>query len=311
MPRQPRRKPAYRTGMPCWPTAGNIYRIVVLVIVLIVHGSLYPWQFRGPAEPVHPISALLHAWQPITDRRLILDAAGNVFFYVPLGLALFFALARRRPAGLSAAIAMLGAAALSASLEMAQLFTPSQHTSASDLLLNVAGAAIGVALAATFRGRLRPIALHGQEAGAAPAAVILGCWIARQLLPLGPGDRPAGTPGKGPCAAPSGRLRVDPGGRGLRGMAGHRPSGEPDCRSPARPTGALPASSGAGGQTAHGGPNGDVAGVDRGRRGARAAPAPSRIGVRAAPARWGGDSARSGTLICTPRSRMSGRSLKR
>ncbi len=163
-----------------------MYRIAVLVIVLIVHGSLYPWHFRAPAEPGHAFSALLHAWQPIRGRGLILDAAQNVVFYVPLGLALFFALARRRRAGLSAALTLLGAAVLSASMEMAQFFTPSRNTSATDLSLNVAGAAIGVALAAALRGRLRPVVLHREDVDPAPAALLMGCWIAGQLFPLVP-----------------------------------------------------------------------------------------------------------------------------
>lgn len=163
-----------------------MYRIAVLFSVLIVHGSLYPWHFRAPAEPVHAFSALLHAWQPVTGRRLILDAAGNVVFYVPFGVALFLALGRRHRAGWSAAVTIVGASVLSASVEVAQLFTPSRQTSASDLLFNVSGAAIGVALAAALRGRLRPVVLHFEEAGADPAALLLGCWIAGQLFPMVP-----------------------------------------------------------------------------------------------------------------------------
>jgi VanZ family protein len=84
---------------------------------------------------------LPHAWQPSADRGSILDAALDVVFYVPLGLVLFEALARRYRADRSAAVTPLSVTALSASLELAQPAVPSRHICATDLLFNVAGTA--------------------------------------------------------------------------------------------------------------------------------------------------------------------------
>ena len=163
-----------------------MHRIAVLVIVLIVHGSLYPWQFRAPAESLNPFLALAQAWQPIRGRRLILDAAGNVAFYVPFGLALFVALRRRCGARCSTAATVLAAAVLSASMEMAQLFTVSRDCSASDFVFNVSGAALGVGLAVALGGRLGTAAFARQKGGSPEAVLLLGCWVGWQLFPFMP-----------------------------------------------------------------------------------------------------------------------------
>ncbi|MFB3828567.1 MAG: VanZ family protein [Bryobacteraceae bacterium] len=161
-------------------------RIALLIAVLIVHGSLYPWEFRTPSGTGNPWLTLLHAWQPVTGRRLIFDAAANVFFYVPLGVVLFAALTRRLRPGTSAAVTLLAAAALSASMEMAQLFVPHRDCSATDVLFNLSGAALGVLAAMAPAGRLRPAVLARLRGDSPEAVLLLGCWMVAHLFPLIP-----------------------------------------------------------------------------------------------------------------------------
>jgi glycopeptide antibiotics resistance protein len=76
----------------------------------------------------------------------LIDIAGNIVVFVPLGAAVALALgdhpARLRLLGGSGAGALL-----SASIELAQLALPSRVSAVGDWALNTAGAAIGAALA--------------------------------------------------------------------------------------------------------------------------------------------------------------------
>ena len=78
-------------------------------------------------------------------RFLLIDVAGNVAVFVPIGLALSGALggalARRR---LWLAVALC--AALSVGIELVQLTIPSRATDVDDVLFNTVGAALGALL---------------------------------------------------------------------------------------------------------------------------------------------------------------------
>ena len=84
------------------------------------------------------------------SHHLLIDLAGNVVVFVPLGAALALAL-NRRPPRQQIVLATLGGAALSLTIELAQQATPSRVSALEDWLLNSAGAAVG-ALAGCWAG---------------------------------------------------------------------------------------------------------------------------------------------------------------
>lgn len=76
---------------------------------------------------------------------LLIDLAGNVAVFVPLGAALVFALGDRPPVP-RLLIATLIGAGLSLTIELVQMTIPSRVTALDDWLLNTTGTAIGALL---------------------------------------------------------------------------------------------------------------------------------------------------------------------
>ena len=164
-------------------------RILLIVVALILYGSLYPWEFRPRQLGANPLWVLLHSWPRGFNRYIVWDVAVNVALYVPLGVFGFLAMRERAPRGLRVLAPLALAAVLSASVEMLQLFDRSRECSLSDVASNVAGAAVGVAVAALYRAKLQGL-LGRQEAAALtrPSAplLLLSCWLGYLLFPLFP-----------------------------------------------------------------------------------------------------------------------------
>jgi len=164
-------------------------RILVIVVALILYGSLYPWQFHARHYGRNPLWILLHAWPGGFDRYVIWDVSVNTALYLPLGIFGFLAVSARasRVARVLAPLAL--ALALSASVEMLQLFDDSRMCSLSDVASNVAGAAVGVAAGALYRAQLQRL-MAGQGATSllrpSGALLLLSCWLGYQLFPLFP-----------------------------------------------------------------------------------------------------------------------------
>ncbi len=155
-------------------------------LLVIVYASLSP--FTGWATPgASPFAFLSEPWPRRTPR---FDLAINVLAYVPLGLLLTLALMRFARPGLAVTAALLLPAALSLSLETAQMYLPTRVASTIDLLLNCAGALLGALVAA--RTRRLPLWAHARELRARvflpgsiadPGIALLGLWFLTQLDP--------------------------------------------------------------------------------------------------------------------------------
>src|ERR1041385_7534496 len=65
--------------------------ISIAVTAIIVHGSLYPYAFKIPFQPVGPFTVLIRTWsKPPTSLR---DLLANIVLYIPFG---FFAVMAMR-----------------------------------------------------------------------------------------------------------------------------------------------------------------------------------------------------------------------
>jgi VanZ family protein len=158
-------------------------RILLIVIVLIVYGSLYPWNFYARQLPANPLWMLLHSWparQDLDPR----DAAINVLLYMPLGMFAFLALDHRQRLLLRWIGPLLLGLVLSSCIEMVQLFDRTRNCSLVDVLCNVLGTAGGLVAGIVFRDRMTAVmsrprrALLGPDAGALMLAFI---WIAYEI----------------------------------------------------------------------------------------------------------------------------------
>src|SRR5580704_4621876 len=104
-------------------------RVVLIVVALIVYGSLYPWEFHARQLGASPLWVLLHSWPDAINRYLLWDIAINVVLYAPLGVFGFLAMSERAPRAMRIVMPVLMALALSASVEMIQLFDDSRQCS--------------------------------------------------------------------------------------------------------------------------------------------------------------------------------------
>jgi len=165
-------------------------RILAIVVALILYGSLYPWQFQARHYGHNPLWILLHAWPAgAFSRYFVWDIAVNITLYLPLGIFGYLAVSARasRMARILSPLAL--ALALSASIEMLQLFDDSRMCSLSDVASNVTGAGVGIALGALYRVQLqRFLAAQGAATLLRPsgALLLLSCWLGYQIFPLFP-----------------------------------------------------------------------------------------------------------------------------
>ncbi len=148
-------------------------KVFLLICVLIVYGSLYPFDFRnmGPGDWDH----LLASWHGRTFRS---DILSNIVLFVPLGY--FGVLAWGRRWWLVTLALGLGVV-----LQLLQLFLPSRDANLLDVIWNLLGAGLGAALTALplARWSLRGGRLHKEEAF---VLLLLGAWVAYRLLPFVP-----------------------------------------------------------------------------------------------------------------------------
>ncbi len=156
--------------------------------VLIVYASLYPfdgWRVQGLA----PWAFLASPWPQWWTG---FDLAANVAGYAPLGFLVGLARLRRDPAAGGSrgalVVSLLGAAALSFSMEALQTFLPSRVPSNLDLGLNLIGALLGALLASGLErmgllqrwSRFRRRWFVDEARG---ALVLLALWPAGLLVP--------------------------------------------------------------------------------------------------------------------------------
>jgi len=181
--------------------ASSLVRILYVVYALLVaYASLYPLEgWRDPG--VSPFAFLEQGW-PRTLLRF--DVMTNILGYAPLGFLGVAALQPRVRGAAALAAALAAAMALSLTLEALQSYLPTRTASNLDFLCNVAGAALGAALAPMLLARLDGLGLR--ERAFLPGRdidfglVLLALWLFVQLNPatllFGAGDlRPLLGPG--------------------------------------------------------------------------------------------------------------------
>lgn len=129
-------------------------RVLAGIVLLIVYGSLFPWHFA-----LRPAGPMLQWPHTLTSD----DALVNLVLYLPVGACAYFAYPLRgwRRVGAPVAISL----ALSLCMELGQVFVPGRSSELTDVLLNTAGGALGVAVAA-----LLPQALTVE-------GFLLVCWV--------------------------------------------------------------------------------------------------------------------------------------
>lgn len=148
-------------------------RLLILIILAILYGSLYPWHFA-----YIPSNFFLVPINFSDKKDLIL----NFWLYTPVGASAYWVFARRA-GGLRWVLPVCVGFALSTFVELVQFFVVSRLSSKGDILANTLGTVAGMWIAAAIgsapelsRWRLRR----------SPEAVLLGCWLLFLVFPFFP-----------------------------------------------------------------------------------------------------------------------------
>ena len=160
-------------------------------VALVLSASLYPfdWDWTRIADGLRGGLPRLRGWVEPSRR----DTIVNLLLYVPCGLLGALAMDPAANALKRFLWPVLGAAALSLSVEVAQHALPPRDPSLADWVLNVLSAAFGAVLAFGYRAlpRRPPSPTRAGESAASPALGILAAlWVAAHLAPFVPRLRP-------------------------------------------------------------------------------------------------------------------------
>jgi VanZ family protein len=158
-----------------------LVRILLIVLLLVAYGSLYPFDFHSRPLAASAPWILLHSWPPGVERTVLADVVLNILIYLPVGFLGSLAWGKKR--------SLVLAAAFSACIEVLQLFDDSRMCSTLDLVSNIAGGAGGVWLAQVYGKRVARLLAESPVRAAlrpTPALLLLGCWIGYQTFPLIP-----------------------------------------------------------------------------------------------------------------------------
>ncbi|NHZ97221.1 VanZ family protein [Massilia sp. CCM 8734] len=164
-------------------------RLVLVFLVLIVYGSLYP--FSGWSEPIAPLFGFLFASPARVEKA---DLVQNVLAYMPFGLFMVAWLMRGTRFHVALVTAAVAGGVLSLSMEAIQQFLPSRDASRIDLALNIFGSVAGGLLASLLHGhtlagpRLVAVRAHWLRSGTLPnlGLATLALWALSQTSPLVP-----------------------------------------------------------------------------------------------------------------------------
>jgi len=156
--------------------------IFAAVILLIVYGSLYPFDFLAPSPDELRSRLAALASLHLTLRG---DMLGNFALFVPFGFCGDFALVRRQVDAVSTLGLFLAGLVLALALQLGQLALPTRDPSLVDVCLNAVGIAGGLLLARIPGVKRLALGLSPTHRADVPL-YLAGLWIISQLLPLVP-----------------------------------------------------------------------------------------------------------------------------
>jgi len=164
-------------------TSSRVYGVVLLFVVLfIIYGSLFPFEFHERSYPGGPLSYLLSTWREWDNRG---DLLANILLYLPFGFFTMSVLPQRFSGALRFLFATIAGVAFSSAIEITQFHDLGRVTSMGDVYANGIGASCG-ATARIFVGTSLRWPLVGELAANPSAALLLTMFFAYRLYPYVP-----------------------------------------------------------------------------------------------------------------------------
>lgn len=159
------------------PGRGRGLALLAALALLIVYGSLYPFDVSQP-EP-YALQRLFSNWTLSSTRG---DMLGNLALFVPWGLAGMLTSGQPTGARRAVVITALAGFVLALGCQIAQLWIPSRNAALADVFWNMLGLAAGLVLGRKARKRVNT----GSSAASFGASCLLGAWLLAYWLPLVP-----------------------------------------------------------------------------------------------------------------------------
>jgi VanZ family protein len=160
---------------------GKFVLIATGITLIIVYGSLYPFNFRVIADSNGPFRTLIKTWAGPFSRG---DVVATVLLYLPYGFFWIQAL-RRWPPITRIGYVVFSALALSTGMELLQYYEPGRVSGLSDVYSDTIGAAVGAAAGLILFGR--PFPWRAGRVERRPFIVLLiSCWLGYRLFPYVP-----------------------------------------------------------------------------------------------------------------------------
>lgn len=156
--------------------------VTAIVVMVIIYGSLYPFEFSVPAGGRGPFDALINSW---ATRPAASDFLANILLYMPLGCFAVLSFPRNVSLWLRLPVVIAAGALLSATMELTQYYDIGRDTAATDLYANTIGTLIGAPVAILFSGRLRVPLLQAIAARPVPI-LLIATWAGYRLYPFVP-----------------------------------------------------------------------------------------------------------------------------
>lgn len=155
--------------------------LTLLCVLLIAHGSLWPYHVHRPVSFDAALAGLLH--QPTWWTGLG-DVVGNIALFVPLGaLSMLQLPAAPRARAPAALLMLLASVAFAFALQVLQIYLPERSAGLSDAVWNGLGHLLGMALAPLLR---RALPTSAPAAAAIPNLALVVLWVLLQMWPLMP-----------------------------------------------------------------------------------------------------------------------------
>ena len=150
--------------------------------IVIVYGSLYPFDFSVPTGGPGPVSVLLGSW---ADRPSRGDFLANILLYMPLGF--FGMLSFPRSVGFWRRLLLVvaGGAALSVTMELTQYYDVGRDTEATDVYANTIGTLIAAPVAMLFSDRAGLPLFPDIMARPVPT-LLIAAWAGYRFYPFVP-----------------------------------------------------------------------------------------------------------------------------
>jgi VanZ family protein len=165
------------------PRSSRNYAIVTAVVaIVIVYGSLYPFEFSMPPAGSGPVRTLFDSW---ADRPSRGDLLANILLYMPLGFFGTLSFSRNVGFWLRLLLVVTGGAALSVTMELTQYYDAGRVTNASDVYTNTFGTLIAAPVAILFSGRRRFPLFREIMAHPAPT-LLIASWAGYRFYPYVP-----------------------------------------------------------------------------------------------------------------------------